>query len=92
MIKKQKFKTFFIRIRCFGLSEFEIHLSLSLFRISIFEFRIFVCLGVLVNIWKVRIYPFSSFFSSLINRQSAPWAMSLLGLVLIIPISCRLKA
>jgi hypothetical protein len=37
-------------------------------------------------------YPFSSFFSSLINRQSVPCAISLLGLVLIIPISCRLKA
>src|SRR4030095_9871731 len=37
-------------------------------------------------------YPFSSFFSSLINLQSVPCAMSFLGPVLIIPISCRLKA
>src|SRR5262245_32922722 len=34
-------------------------------------------------------YPFSSFFSSLRNRQSVPWAMSLLGFVLISPASCR---
>jgi len=37
-------------------------------------------------------YAFNSFFSSRKNRQSVPWAMSFLGLVLIIPMSCRLKA
>ncbi len=39
-----------------------------------------------------RAYPFNSFFSSLRNRQSVPWAMSFCGLVLIIPASCRRRA
>jgi hypothetical protein len=32
-------------------------------------------------------YPFNSFFNSLRNRQSVPWAMSFCGLDLIIPAS-----
>jgi hypothetical protein len=38
--KKRKFKTSFIRIRCFGFSEFGIYFGLGLFRISIFGFWI----------------------------------------------------
>jgi hypothetical protein len=33
--------------------------------------------------------PFSSFFSSLKNRQSVPWAMILLGPLLMSPASCK---
>jgi hypothetical protein len=37
-------------------------------------------------------YPFSSFFSSLRNRQSVPWARIFWGLDLIIPTSRRRRA
>jgi hypothetical protein len=39
-----------------------------------------------------RVYPFSSFLSSLRKRQSVPWAMIFWGLVLIIPASCSRRA
>jgi hypothetical protein len=39
-LKNTKFKTYSIRIRRFGFSEFEIYLTSSLFQISIFGLRI----------------------------------------------------
>ncbi len=41
MTKNTNFQTNLIRIRRFGLSEFEIYLAIRLFRISCFGFRIY---------------------------------------------------
>jgi hypothetical protein len=38
------------------------------------------------------LYPFSSFFSAVRNRQSVPWAIIFCGLLLSIPTSCRRSA
>jgi hypothetical protein len=42
--------------------------------------------------WSLPCYPFNSFFSSLKNRQSVPWAISFWGLLLSIPASWRCRA